>query len=112
MTTEERAAEKLDHFERGDLLCWSADVQRLGLCEKANDQLVMAVADVNGKPIVLGAEQIKVIGPVQAGDYLVASNVSGYAMASKDPSFGIVIGQALEGFEGEQGLIMAMIRKM
>jgi len=112
MTPEERAAETVDRFEQGDLLCWSADDQQLAKCDTANDPLVMGVADTNGKPIVLGAEQVKVLGPVQAGDYLVASEVPGYAQASDDPSFGIVIGQALEDFDGESGLILAMIRKM
>jgi len=112
MTSEERAADTIDRFEQGDLLCWSADDQQLKKCASENDPLVMGVADANGKPIVLGAEQIKVIGPVKAGDYLVASGTPGYAMASHDPSFGIVIGQALEDFDGGRGLILAMIRKM
>ena len=112
MTNEERISEAIDRFEKGDLLCWSAEGNRLEKCSSANDPLVMGVADANGKPIVLGAEQIKVLGPVQVGDYLVASDVPGYATASDDPSFGIVIGQALENLEGEQGLIKAMIRKM
>ncbi len=112
MTNEERISEAIDRFEKGDLLCWSAEGNRLEKCSSANDPLVMGVADANGKPIVLGAEQIKVLGPVKVGDYLVASDVPGYATASDDPSFGIVIGQALEDLEGEQGLIKAMIRKM
>lgn len=112
MTPEERAAETIERFEQGDLLCWSGDDQQLEKCATANDPLVMGVADANGKPIVLGAEQIKVVGPVQAGDYLVASDTPSYAQASDNPSFGIVIGQALEDFDGESGLILAMIRKM
>ena len=112
MTQEERAADMVGRFERGDLLCWSADAHQLEKCAIANDPLVMGVADGNGKPIVLGAEQIKVLGPIRAGDYLVASDVPGYAQASDAPSFGIVIGQALEDFAGESGLISAMIRKM
>ena len=111
MTNEERASEKLDYFERGDLLCWSADEQQLGLCETANDRLVMAVADANGKPIVLGAEMIKVVGPVVAGDLLVASDVPGYAMANNNAPSGAVIGQALQDLDGESGIIKAMIRK-
>jgi hypothetical protein len=73
--------------------------------------LVQAVADVEGRPIVIGAEAIKVLGPVQAGDILVASDVPGYATVNNDPRAGTVIAQALEDFDGEQGLVKAMIRK-
>lgn len=111
MTNAERAAESLNHFERGDLLCWSADDQQLELCSQANDRLVMAVADSNGKPIVLGAEPVKVIGPVVAGDLLVASDNPGHAMVNNDPLPGTVIGQALQDLDGDSGMIKAMIRK-
>jgi hypothetical protein len=111
-TLEEIQAGRIDRFTMGDLLCWSAKDAQLDLCRIANDPLIMAVGDSEGRPIVLGAELVKVLGPVQAGDYLVASDVPGYAMPTRTPSFGIVIAQALEGFDGEQGLIKAMIRKM
>jgi len=108
-TQEEQAAGKIDRFTEGDVLCWGID--QLELCSIANDRLVQAVADSKGKPIVLGAELVKVIGPVQRGDILVASDVPGYAMVNNDPRSGSVIAQALESFEGERGLIKAMIRK-
>jgi hypothetical protein len=111
-TEEERAAGRSDRFEEGDLLCWSAKEQRLEKCAMPNDPLVQAVADKSGRPIVIGAEVVKVTGTVRAGDYLVASSVPGYAMASPNPTFGIVIAQALEDFDGERGVIKAMIRKM
>lgn len=111
-TPEEIQAGRIDRFELGDLLCWSATGQQLDLCSRANDPFIMAVGDSEGRPVVLGAEPVKVVGPVQAGDYLVASNTPGYAMATRTPSFGIVIAQALESFKGDQGLIKAMIRKM
>lgn len=111
-TPEELAADGIDRFEGGDVLCWSPKAQRLEKCSTPSEPLVQAVADKNGRPIVIGAEAIKVIGPVRAGDYLVASSVPGYAMASAAPSFGTVIAQALEDFDGEQGVIKAMIRKM
>jgi hypothetical protein len=109
-TPEERAAGGSDRFEEGDVLCWGID--RLEKCSVANDRLVQAVADKGGRPIVIGAELIKVAGHVKRGDYLVTSNLPGYAMASPNPAFGIVIAQALEDFEGERGVIKAMIRKM
>ena len=108
-TPEELAAESVDRFEEGDVLCWGED--QLEKCAQANDLLVQAVADRDGRPIVIGAELIKVLGPVERGDILVASATPGYAMVNNHPSIGIVIGQALEDFDGEHGLIKAMIRK-
>jgi hypothetical protein len=72
---------------------------------------VQAVADKSGRPIVMGAEVIKVLGPARRGDILVASEVPGYAMVNNDPEAGAVIAQALEDFDGERGIIRAMIRK-
>lgn len=111
-TPEEQAAGRSDRFEEGDLLCWSTMANRLEKCSTPGDPLVQAVADKSGRPIVIGAEAVKVIGPIRAGDYLVASSVPGYAMASATPTFGIVIAQALEDFGGKQGVVKAMIRKM
>ena len=110
-TPEEQQAESIDRFDEGDVLCWSPESDRLEKCTVPNDRLVMAVASPDGKPIVMGAEAIKVIGPVQAGDILVSSDVPGYAMVNNDPAPGTVIAQALEDFNGEQGVIKAMIRK-
>ena len=98
-------------FSHGDLLCWSTSEEHLVLCAQENDRLVMAVADIEGRPIVLGAEPVKVIGPLLAGDLLVSSSIPGYAMANNDPLPGTVIGQALEDLDGDMGLIKAMIRK-
>jgi hypothetical protein len=109
-TTPERLANGNSKFAQGDLLCWGDGA--LELCATARTPLVQAVADASGNPIVLGAEPVRVIGPVVKGQYLVASDVPGYAMAVDDPAFGIVIAQALEEFNGERGLILAMIRKM
>lgn len=108
-TEEELTAGRLDRFEQGDVLCWGSD--RLELCAVANDRLVQAVADEMGRPIVLGAEPIKILGPAKRGDFLVASEVAGYATVNSDPVPGSVIAQALEDFEGDRGLIRAMIRK-
>jgi hypothetical protein len=108
-TEEEQSADRIDRFEEGDVLCWGVD--QLELCTIANDRLVQAVADPEGRPIVLGAELVKVLGPVQHGDILVASDVPGYAMVNNDPISGSVIAQALEDLSDEKGLINAMIRK-
>lgn len=111
-TPEELEAGHVNRFEEGDVLCWEPKAQRLEKCSTLDDPLVQAVADKSGRPIVIGAEAVKVIGAVRAGDYLVASSVPGYAMASAAPTFGIVIAQALEDFDGDRGVIKAMIRKM
>lgn len=110
-TPDEQTAIQIERFEEGDLLCWEPEVERLELCTTPNERLVMAVADPNGKPIVMGAEFVKVLGLVKAGDILVSSDVPGYAMVNNDPLPGTVIAQALEDFEGEFGVIKAMIRK-
>lgn len=110
-TPEDLEAGRIEGFQRGDLLCWSGEKEQLELCNTANDRLVMTVADPAGRPIVIGAEPVKVLGPVQAGDILVSSDVPGYAMVNNDPKPGTVIGQALESFDGEIGLIKAMVRK-
>lgn len=108
-TPQEKVAGKIDRFEEGDVLCWQDN--QLEKCDVSNNPLVQAVADYNGKPIVIGAELIKVIGPVNTGDLLVASDVVGYAMVNNNPLPGTVIAQALEDFDGETGFIRAMIRK-
>ncbi len=108
-TPEELAAGGSDRFEEGDVLCWGID--QLELCATPNDRLVQAVADAGGRPIVIGAEVVKVLGPVARGDILVASRVPGYAMVNNDPVSGSVIAQALEDFDRERGIIKAMIRK-
>ncbi len=109
--SKEGQAEAIKYFSQGSLLCWQPETQMLQLCTQANDRLVMAVADSNGKPIVLGAEYIKVLGPVQAGDILVASDTPGYATVNNNPAPGTVIGQALNTLQGDTGLIEAMINK-
>jgi len=106
-TPEEVTAERIERFELGDVLCWAGE--RLERCALANDRLVVAVADENGKPIVIGAEPVKVVGPVRMGDLLVASDVAGYAMVNNQPAPGTVIAKALEAFDGEKGIVKAMI---
>lgn len=110
LSEEEAAQERIDRFEEGDVLCWQD--ARLEKCGAAADPLVQAVADGSGKPRALGVGVVKVIGPVKAGDYLIASDVPGYAMATSSPTFGIVIAQALEESSADRGLVKAMIRKM
>ena len=113
-SAEELASERISRFSQGDLLCWDAQTSRLEKCASLASPLVVAVADESGKPIVLGAEPVKVLGPVQPGDLLVASDTPGYAVAwsqvgTGSPPVGVVIAKALEGFSGERGMVKAMI---
>lgn len=109
LSPDEQTEHPSERFSKGDVLCWHYEA--LALCDQPNDASIVAVADKNGHPIVLGAEPINVLGPVQEGDFLVASHIPGYARVNNTPSIGTVIAQALENFDGEQGRIQAMIRK-
>ena len=109
MTNEELRSERIERFAEGDVLCWAGE--QLEKCDQPNDRLVQAVAGIDGKPIVVGAERVRVLGPVTMGEILVSSSVPGYAMVNNDPLHGTVIGQALEDLDSDSGLIMAMIRK-
>ncbi len=114
LTPDEQESERVERFEVGDLLCWNSDVSRLEKCAQEASPLVVAVANEKGQPIILGAELVKVIGPVQPGDLLVASDVPGYAVSwsqvgEGEPPMGVVIAKALEAFNGEQGTVKAMI---
>jgi hypothetical protein len=111
MTQAEQAAGRIDRFTQGDVQCWSTKTERLEKCDQANTRLVMAIADANGLPIVQGAEPVKVLGPVVAGELLVASAVPGYAMVNNNPVPGTIIGKALEDFNGESGLIKVWIHQ-
>lgn len=81
----------------------------LGVTKKGKDQ-----------PIILGAEPVLVTGKVKPGDYLVTSKKPGHAKAAKlkwcclikRNLSGKIIGQALEAFEGDSGLVKCMILRM
>lgn len=103
------------HAETGDVVVWREG--HLIKSAQPNDRTVFGVAKTTderpeGVPVTLGIYVIKVTGKVHAGDFLVTSNRPGHAMASNAPAIGTVIAQALEGFDGESGLIRAMIRKL
>ena len=48
-----------------------------------------------------GRVRVKVIGNIKIGDLLVASEISGVAMASTNYVSGTVIGKALENYNGQ-----------
>ncbi len=101
-------------FEQGDVLCWDGSAEQLAHCASVASPLVVAVADDQGKPIVLGAEPVKVTGVVQPGDLLVSSDEPSYAAAwsqvgDSSAPIGLVIAKALESSDGGHKVIKAMI---
>lgn len=101
-------------FEQGDVLCWNSNADRLAYCNGVASPMVVAVADDQGKPIVLGAEPMKVTGVVEPGDLLVSSDEPGYAAAwsqvgDNSAPIGLVIAKALESSDGGHNVIKAMI---
>lgn len=67
-----------------------------------------------GRVVTLGSfKAIKVdasFGAIEAGDLLVSSSNSGYAMRSDDPKVGTVIGKALAGLQSGTGLIPVLVQ--
>ncbi len=66
-----------------------------------------------GVPVALvGRAQVKVVGPVKPGDFLVAAGVPGCAMRAADPGRGGVLGTAMTGFNGARdarGAVIAFV---
>lgn len=113
-TPAELISPQITRFSQGDLLCWEEETAQLARCNQPASPLVVAVADANGKPLILGVEPVKVQGPVQAGDLLVSSATPGVAMAwaqmsQTAPPPGVVIAKALASLNEETGLLKAMI---
>lgn len=113
-TREEREAIQLDRFEQGDVLCWNNQAEQMQKCTETASPLVVAVANNNGKPLIMGVEPVKVLGPIQPGDLLIASSVPGRAVAwsqiaESAPPPGIIIAKALSAFTGKEGTVKAMI---
>ena len=80
---------------------------------QANDTMVFGVAAGDSvSPVVMGAEPICITGEICVGDYIVTSDKVGHGMKADSPTFGTVIGQAMESGCGDTFAIKAMIRKM
>jgi hypothetical protein len=58
-----------------------------------------------------GRVPVKVKGKIAKGDMLVSAG-DGYAKAHDDPRMGMVIGKALEDFDGEEGVIEVVVGRM
>ncbi|MFN8486000.1 MAG: hypothetical protein U0350_00330 [Caldilineaceae bacterium] len=113
-TETERRQERIARFAQGDVLCWDENAAQLEKCHTVASPLVVAIADANGKPLILGVEPIHVLGPVQAGELLIASATPGYAMAWEQmgqtvPLPGIIIAKALQSTTHPTDTVKAMI---
>jgi hypothetical protein len=113
-TVAEQASASIERFQQGDVLCWDPENQQLTKCAQDASPLVVAVADIDGKPIIMGVEPVRVVGPVSPGDLLVASETPGYAVAwSRDhegyPPPGVILAKALDTQGSGDGLVKAMI---
>lgn len=105
-------------YPTGTVLVWSDGLMP---CTKNEDPFVLGVTK-HGKdqPIILGAEPVLVTGKVKPGDMLVTSTKPGHAKAAKlkwcclikRNLSGKIIGQALESFNGDSGLVKCMILRI
>ncbi len=101
-------------FGLGDVLCIdpaNPNPDALVLCTVPGSPLVTAVAGADGQSVLVGTASIKVSGPVQVGDFLVASSIPGVAVVNNNPAPGTVIAQALEVNPNGTATIRALIRK-
>jgi len=113
-TLAEQASPRIERFQAGDVLCWDPAGQQMEKCAQDASPLVVAVADQDGKPIIIGVERVRVVGPIRAGDLLVASAMPGCAVAwSRDhegyPPPGVILAKALEAMDMGEGTVKAMI---
>jgi len=96
------------NFKQGSVLKWTE--KGLKESEKETD-FVIAIADENGLPMVLGAEPVRVIGKATIGDYIVPSDKKGCAKAVTYPDWLEVIGRCLENKkDSKERLLKVMIK--
>lgn len=111
-----------EEYEPGTVLVFGG-TSEITISTEANDRKLAGVvsshpayimnAECPGPRVCLalqGRVPVKVIGQVEKGDMLVPSSVPGYAMVNNSPTYGCVIGKAIENKYTEgQGLILASI---
>lgn len=113
-TSAELAMPRIERFVQGDVLCWDAAQEMLALCSERASTLIVAIADVQGKPLIAGVEPVRVCGAVRPGDLLISSTQPGCAEAwpvttSPNPPTGVVIAKSLGVQVDGEGLVKAMI---
>ena len=111
-----------EEYEPGTVLVFGGESE-ITMSTTANDRKLAGVvsthpayimnAGCEGTRVCMalqGRVPVKVIGTVERGDMLVSSNVAGYAMVNNEPTYGCVIGKAIESKTSEEpGLILVSI---
>jgi len=110
---EENASNpELKELDTGTILTMDEEGEIVPSC-KANDTMVFGASKRGYKqPIVMGAEPIKMTGPIKVGDFITTSSRYGHGMRSETKEVGTIIAQAMESGDGDSYNIKAMIRKM
>jgi len=90
------------------------DTQRLAGVVSQNPAYLMN-SECEGKHVVAialqGRTPVRVKGKVNKGDFLVSAR-DGYAKATDNPKIGSIIGKSLESFDGEYGMVEAMVGRL
>jgi hypothetical protein len=72
-------------------------------------------SECEGKHVVAialqGRTPVRVMGKVNKGDFLVSAG-DGYAKATDNPRIGSIIGKSLESFDGQYGMVEAMVGRL
>jgi hypothetical protein len=72
-------------------------------------------SECEGKHVVAialqGRTPVRVMGKVNKGDFLVSAG-NGYAKATDNPRIGSIIGKSLESFDGQYGMVEAMVGRL
>jgi len=90
------------------------DTQRLAGVVSQNPAHLMN-SECEGKHVVAialqGRTPVRVMGKVNKGDFLVSAG-DGYAKATDNPRIGSIIGKSLESFDGQYGMVEAMVGRL
>jgi hypothetical protein len=90
------------------------DTQRLAGVVSQNPAYLMN-SECEGKHVVAialqGRTPVRVRGKVNKGDFLVSAG-DGYAKATDNPKIGSIIGKSLESFDGQYGMVEAMVGRI
>jgi hypothetical protein len=90
------------------------DTQRLAGVVSQNPAYLMN-SECEGKHVVAialqGRTPVRVMGKVNKGDFLISAG-DGYAKATDNPRIGSIIGKSLESFDGQYGMVEAMVGRL
>ena len=111
-------------IEPGTVVCFGGTAE-VTVCNNDMDRKIAGVVSTNPAYLMnssleaeysvdlalQGRVPCKVIGPVSKGDMMVSAG-NGHARAEENPSYGSVIGKAVEDFDGEIGVIEVLVGRM